>query len=562
VRTSRGRLHFFRRGSCCFVSALPLFALLSALLPALVWSEDWPVWTGPHGRNFSSEHGLPVNFSDQSRENIAWTTKLGAVVFGAPTVAKGRIFVGTNIKAVRADERFSTIQGGVLACLEESSGEVLWTLVSPERTRGFPPNTHMIHQRWGICSSPAVKDNRVYVITNGDDVLCLDVLGLADGNDGPFREEARYMSGEEAPTILLKNSDADIVWRYDIPRALSVAPHDVASCSPLIHENVLYASTSNGIGKNSPVYALKRDAPAFIALDARTGTLLATEGEGISQRLFHAQWSSPSKGKVNGKTLVFLGGGDGVCYAFEALKPIPAPKAIPKGVYHAPNAPGALKLVWRYDCNPIHYRFRNGKPVYFYQGDVRVYRNKQKANVDTTNFNSGDGSFLGPNQIIATPVFYKNRLFVITGRDPEHGLGRGALHCIDATQNGDITGTGRLWIYEAVGRSLSTIAVADDLLYAVDLSGRLHCLDVDTGRLYWIHDTQEESWGAPLVADNKVYLNTKKSFWILAVGKQKKVLFRQSGGSECGPIAANGVLYTFRKGQLHALRQESVREQN
>jgi outer membrane protein assembly factor BamB len=250
---------------------------------------------------------------------------------------------------------------------------------------------------------------------------------------------------------------------------------------------------------------------------------------------------------VGGKTLVFLGGGDGICYAFE-----PFPEGKPG------NSPGLLKTVWRYDCNPHHYKFRDGKRIYYYQGDVRVYRTKRKQGQDTNGFNSGDGSFIGPCQVIATPVFYDNRVYVAIGRDPSHGLGRGALHCIDARQLGDITDSGRIWTYERIGRTLSTVSVADSLVYAVDLEGRFHCLDAVTGDLYWIHDTNDETWGAPLVADGKFYLNTKQSFWILAAGKEKQVLFVHPGGSECGPIAANRVVYAFIRGTLYALSADTA----
>ena len=60
-------------------------------------------------------------------------------------------------------------------------------------------------------------------------------------------------------------------------------------------------------------------APSLIVLDKHTGRLAATDDEQIGTRLLHGQWSSPSLGQVGGKTLVFFGGGDGVCYAFEAL---------------------------------------------------------------------------------------------------------------------------------------------------------------------------------------------------------------------------------------------------
>ena len=60
-------------------------------------------------------------------------------------------------------------------------------------------------------------------------------------------------------------------------------------------------------------------APSLIALEKHTGKLVAQDDEKIGTRLFHGQWSNPSLGRVNGKDLVFYGGGDGICYAFEAL---------------------------------------------------------------------------------------------------------------------------------------------------------------------------------------------------------------------------------------------------
>mgnify|MGYP001765070140 CR=1 FL=1 len=85
------------------------------------------------------------------------------------------------------------------------------------------------------------------------------------------------------------------------------------------------------------------------------------------------------------------------------------------------------------------------------------------------------------SEVVGTPVFLNNRVYVALGRDPEHGRGRGALHCIDATGSGDITKTGKVWSYQGLDRTLSTVSIADGLLYICDVAGRLHCLDADTG---------------------------------------------------------------------------------
>jgi len=103
---------------------------------------------------------------------------------------------------------------------------------------------------------------------------------------------------------------------------------------------------------------------------------MATDNEKIGTRPYHAQWTSPSSGKVGDKTLIFSGGGDGICYAFEALEGLPA-------------EPVHLKKVWSYDCNPREYKFRDGKLIPYYEGDKRK----------SYSTNKNDGKYIGPSQV-------------------------------------------------------------------------------------------------------------------------------------------------------------------
>jgi outer membrane protein assembly factor BamB len=159
--------------------------------------------------------------------------------------------------------------------------------------------------------------------------------------------------------------------------------------------------------------------------------------------------------------------------------------------------------------------------------------------------NHNDGTFVGESEIIGTPVLQNHRIYVALGRDPEHGRGRGALHCIDATGTGDITQTGRVWTYQGLDRTLSTAAVADGLLYLCDVAGRLHCLNAETGQCYWVYDSKSTIWGSSLVADGKVYMPTSKGLVVLAAGKEQKVLSQINLGAPiyATPVAANGTLY-------------------
>ena len=328
-------------------------------------------------------------------------------------------------------------------------------------------------------------------------------------------------------------------------KKLGVFPCDAANGSPLIVGDLLYVPTSNGVDRNTfgdPASEKNRkipapDAPNLIVLDKRDGRLVATDNAPIMPHILHGQWSSPSSGIVDGRKLVFFGGGDGVCYAFEALASVP-------------EKPVRLKTVWSYDCIPPEYKATGGRdPVTYYcLGDRRV----------SGTLNKNDGKFVGRSEIIATPVFANNRVYVAIGRDPAHGRGRGALHCIDPRGSGDITATGKVWTYQGLDRTLSTVSVADGLLYVSDVGGRLHCLDAETGRCHWIHDTKCEVWGSTLVADGKVYMPTPKGLWVLAAGKDLKLLTRINLGAKVysSPVVANGTLYVATNaGWLWAVSQ-------
>ena len=505
---------------------------------------DWPQWGGTAARNMvSPAKNLPASFSigrqtggrldPDAMRNILWAAPLGTATYGNPTVAGGRVFVGTNDGTWR-DPRVAADQGGVIACFEERTGRLLWRLRTP-RYRAKVHGSGFDDLNTGVCSSPTIDGNRAYVMTNRAEVLCLDVAGLADGNGGPYRDEGRYLAGDAngAAPVPLQEGDGDILWRFDTISQLPSAPHDVTNCSILVHGDALYVCTGNGVhrmpGEPNPL----PDAPSFIVLHKRTGRLLAVDAERIGRRVFHGQWSSPSLGRVGGRTLVFFGGGDGVCYAFETLG------KVPDG-----NEPAVLKKVWSYDCNPPDFKVRDGWPIDYWNGDAT------RADVPR--------DYVGPSEIIATPAFHEGRVYVAVGRDPEHGVARGILHCIDATRTGDVTRTGRVWTYRCIARSMSTVAVARGLLFAADGAGVVHCLNTETGRPLWTYRTRQEIWSSPLVADGKVYVGTQRKYlWVFEASKAKKVLAktRLDRAVSTTPAIAHGVLFVASQRHLFAVRR-------
>ncbi len=531
-------MHAARRG---------LFLTLLMALPTAATADDWPQWGGPDpGRNMvSPQTGLPDTFdpgtktpdgiAPGSATNVRWAVRLGSHIYGNATVAGGKVFVGTDDALLAGHQRLKRTQAGMVKCLDEQTGRLLWQLATPKRTKShLPPKAHYGQQNCGTCSSPAVAGGRVYVVTTACEVVCLDADGLADGNDGPFTDEGRYMAGPGKTPIDPADTDADLLWVFDMIRDAGVCPHDVASCSPLVADGFVYTSTSNGVD-GPHKRCLRPDAPSLVVLDAETGRLVASDDEQIGRRMYHCTWAPPSMGTVDGRKLVFFGGGDGVCYAFEA-------------VAEARPEPFHLKTVWSYDCNPPDYKyFKDGKPIPYYRGDKRKKQSPNK----------NDGTYVGPNQIISTPVFHGGRVYVTIGQDPAHGRGRGMLHCIDPTGTGDITETGRLWTYDGVERTMASVTIADGLLYVVDLAGRLQCLDLDTGKPIWLHELKAETWGTPLVADGKIFVGTKRHFHILKAGRTAKELakIRLGAPSYATPVAANGTLLVASQTHLWAVRK-------
>jgi outer membrane protein assembly factor BamB len=489
-------------------------------LPGRAPAKDWPQWGGTDGKNMvSEEKRLPESFVPgekdsatgriklETAKNVTWARRLCSALYSTPAVTDGKIFIGGREPGQ-----------GLLLCLEEKTGTPLWQWQGPARKvplyndgwlTGIGPNPEVL----GVCSSPVVEGGRVYFVTHSFIVMCLDAKGQS--------------SGAEA-------GQARVLWQFDMWDKLGVFPCDAANGSPLVDGDFLYVQTSNGIDRNMSLEKERQrkvpapQAPNVIVLDKKTGRLVATDDTPVAAHLLHGQWSSVSLGKVGTRKLVFFGGGDGLCYAFEALS-------------SAPDKPVKLKTVWSYDCIPAEYKVCGElDPVSYYcLGDRRK----------RDSLNKNDGTFVGMSEIIGTPVFYKNRVYVAIGRDPEHGRGRGALHCIDATKTGDVTKTGKLWTYQGLDRSLCTVSIADGLLYISDVAGRLHCLDAETGQCYWVHETNSQTWGSTLVADGKVYMPTAKGLFVLAAGKDKKVLDQINLGAPmcASPVAANGTLYFASK---------------
>lgn len=491
---------------------------------------DWPQWGRDMTRNMTCDvTGLPGSFvagefigaTDEidmaTTKNVKWIAKLGSQAYGNPTVANGRVYVGTNNDSPR-DPRF-TGDRSVVNCLDEETGELIWQLNIPKLGTGKVSDWEFL----GICSSPAVEGDRVYVMTNRCEVACLDVNGMADGNDGPFQDEAQYLTDRGQELVELTEKDADIIWLFNMIDECGVFPHNITSSSVCIAGDKLWVSTSNGVDYGH-VETPAPNAPSLILLDKATGKLLGEEASGLSSRIYHCNWSSPAYLKTDDLDLCIFGGPDGWIYAF-------APETV-----EDEDGFQIVKEVWRFDGNLPEYRFdEEGKP--------RKYATRD-----------------GPSEVLGTPVVHDGKVYAVIGQDPEHGEGVGRMVCIDPRGEGDITDTNLIWDYRKINRSLSTMAITGGLLFGADFSGFVYCLDAKTGAEHWVHDTMAHIWSSPLVADGKLYIGNEDGYMTILpatkeYSKDDVVEIDMTSPIYSSPIAANGVLYIGIHTHLFAIAE-------
>jgi outer membrane protein assembly factor BamB len=162
----------------------------------------------------------------------------------------------------------------------------------------------------------------------------------------------------------------------------------------------------------------------------------------------------------------------------------------------------------------------------------------------------------GPSEIISTPVIYKDRAYIAIGQDPEHGDGIGSMSCVDISKTGNITESGKIWTYNKITRTISTPSIINDLVFISDYAGNIHCVDANTGKDYWIHNSGSHIWGSTLVSDGKLYVgNEDGDFFVMAADKEKKILHKAVFPAPVysTPVAANGVLYVATPTHLYAI---------
>ena len=436
-------------------------------------SEQAAMFGNTPSRNMvSGETGLPAEWDVSSGLNVKWSQPVGSQAYAGPVVFDGQVYVGTNNEGLRDPD--ATGDRGVVMAFNAESGEFLWQVTHTKLPAGRVNDWPL----QGVCSTPFIGDGRVYYVSNQAHVVALDTAG-------------------------------DLLWSFDMINEVDAFPHNLATSSPLVVGDIVFASTGNGVDEGHIALPSPFGA-SFVALDKNTGELLwdsALPGEAI----LHGTWTNPAYGVIDGTPQVIFPGGDGWLYSF---------------------VPETGELIWKFDLNPKDSEWALG----------------------------GRGT---RNNVLATPVIYDGKVLVGVGQDPEHGEAPGNFWVIDGSGSGDITETNVVWRLdgEEINRTMSTVAIADGIVYIADLSGFLYAHDLETGERLWTYDAFAAVWGSPFVADGKVYLGDEDGdIVVLKESKGKdgepEILaedLNMGAAVYTTPVAHDGTLFVLSRNRLFAL---------
>ena len=164
------------------------------------------------------------------------------------------------------------------------------------------------------------------------------------------------------------------------------------------------------------------------------------------------------------------------------------------------------------------------------------------------------------------------------GQQPDNGPGIGHLWCVDITKTGDLSeelekgkpnpNNALVWQFGGpapkgadrdytFGRSISTCAVHEGLVYAAEYDGFLHCLDAENGQALLGGGPQGEHLGVAAVGRRQGLpaATTTATSTYSPHGKEKKLVSNvdMEDGMKAAPVVANGVLYLLTDKHLFAI---------
>lgn len=344
---------------------------------------------------------------------------------------------------------------------------------------GTAPNSAKLKWKFStgasVCSSPAVAEGKVYIMSYDQYLYCLDaVTGANDwkkhlkapmswyggGASSPAVDQMVYVGCRDENVYCLSRIDGSIIWKFKM--GLQAGPSidgmpisiDCTDSSPTVADFKVYI----GSGDHN-VYCLHWE----------TGKLIwkYCTGAGIN--------SSPAV--VGGR--VYIGSYDGMLYCLDAQNG--------KFIWKFPTGPG-LFFGKGVDCAPaIGGALDNlGRRVYIGAHDGNVYCLAAKSGKPIWKFKTGW-------YISSSPAIDRDRVYI--------GSGDYNVYCL-AAKSGEL-----IWKFPTGWGVHSSPAVVDDKVYIGSYDDKFYCLDAKTGKPKWSY-VAGPVYSSPAVANGEVYVGS------------------------------------------------------
>jgi outer membrane protein assembly factor BamB len=349
---------------------------------------------------------------------------------------------------------------------------------------------------YGLSAVPLIENGKLYLRAGGS-LLCADA------------------------------SNGEIIWQADTTQRYMNSMHGTHG-TPLILGDYIWITTGHATGSDCANWYTNSIEhpwhPNILVFHKETGQRVAQDQIVLGSHQ-HGSWSSLSSAIVDGRRQVFWGDAHGYVHGFAV------PDTFPEGKV------STLREVWRCDANPKHYRvMEDGTPMPYaaYMGRMGDRR-------------------IGWCEIIATPVFYKGKLYVPLARDKAYSnqegrrrIGNGGVMCIDPTGSGDVTDTHQVW-FSQINRTFCTPSIVNDKLYIASHAGYVTCMDLrQEGKILWQEDINACIWNYwQALGDGKIYvMNEQRDFYIIEADDDGGVLFHEELAASNNPQAGmtDGIL--------------------
>jgi outer membrane protein assembly factor BamB len=178
-------------------------------------ADNWPQWRGPQLNGVSGEKGLPVKWSIETGENIAWKLPMPSRSGATPIVWRDTVFLNVATEMKTGDLE--------LWCVDRTKGEVAWK-------RPVSGGNTLLRKQTMASPSP---------VTDGTMVWVLNGLGILKAFD---------FKGTE-------------LWTRDIQKDYGAFGLNWGfASSPLLYRGSLFIPVLHGMKTDDPSYLLKVDA--------------------------------------------------------------------------------------------------------------------------------------------------------------------------------------------------------------------------------------------------------------------------------------------------------------